>query len=166
MTSQVVMRAGHMHNLKPAFHEANLFVRTEKNATWLGGDKHWRHHHLIIFTFCLFARKKSPSGKRALVVTAGNTPCNVIMHNVITMVNNEATHMRWYVQIIDRSRIQVDTMESWNKKSNLRPTYFLYSWIDNAIQFYMQSSLQSKNQVLPQSYHNLTLILTLILVQS
>ena len=69
--------------------------------------------------------------KRALVVTAGNTPCNVIMHNVITMVNNEATHMRWYVQIIDRSRIQVDTMKSWNEKSNLRPTYFLYSWIED-----------------------------------
>jgi hypothetical protein len=28
-------------------------------TTWLAGDKHWRHHHPITFTFCLFARKKS-----------------------------------------------------------------------------------------------------------
>ena len=39
---------------------------SEKEATWLADNKHWRHHQLITFAFCLFARKKSPNGKRAI----------------------------------------------------------------------------------------------------
>jgi hypothetical protein len=36
--------------LKPVFHWTNLFARKEKNATWLAGDEHWRHHQPIKFT--------------------------------------------------------------------------------------------------------------------
>ena len=53
---------------KPVFHLANLFARTEKKATWLAGDKHWRHHQPITFVFCLFVRTNSPSRKPPLVM--------------------------------------------------------------------------------------------------
>ena len=51
--------------LKLVFHLANLFAWTEKKATWLAGDKHWRHHQPITFASCLFARTNSQSGKPA-----------------------------------------------------------------------------------------------------
>ena len=37
---------------------ANLFARTDRKASWLAGDKHWRHHHPITFTFSLFTKRK------------------------------------------------------------------------------------------------------------
>ena len=43
--------------IKPVFHWVNSFARTEKKATWLAGDKDWRHHHPIALIFCVFARK-------------------------------------------------------------------------------------------------------------
>ena len=45
-----------VRTVKPVFHLANLFARTAKEATWLAGDKHWRHHHPITFAFKLLVR--------------------------------------------------------------------------------------------------------------
>ncbi len=49
--------------IKPVFHLANLFARTEKKQLDLAGDQHCRHHQPITFAFCLFVRTNSPSGK-------------------------------------------------------------------------------------------------------
>ena len=58
--TQLPLPCGGWKLMKPVFQQRRICSREHgKKATWLAGDKHWRHHQPIIFAFCLFARKKS-----------------------------------------------------------------------------------------------------------